>query len=101
MAASIAVKGKQFLQHSAPGLYRFVSNAWHKKKGQELEARLNRIQQTIVREHGNRVLSGPFAGMLYEIPRAIDSVITPKQIGSYEAEVHDVIERIVKTDYPH
>ena len=45
------------------------------------------------------VLHGPFAGMRYPAARAAGSALVPKILGSYERELHAVIERIVSTGY--
>jgi hypothetical protein len=48
---------------------------------------------------GATVRSGPFAGMTY-LPQTFGSFLPPKLLGCYEAELHDVIERIVAKGYP-
>ena len=45
------------------------------------------------------VLHGPFAGMRYPAARAAGSALIPKILGSYERELHPVIERLVHTTY--
>jgi hypothetical protein len=45
-----------------------------------------------------KVLSGPFSGMPY-LNEIIWGPITPKWIGCYEAELHEVIERLVIKKY--
>ena len=42
---------------------------------------------------GGKVSGGPFAGMKY-ILTSIGSALAPKLLGSYEAELHDVIEQL-------
>ena len=42
----------------------------------------------------NVVLSGPFTGMKYPKLKAIGSVLFPKILGSYEDELHPVIEQL-------
>lgn len=44
------------------------------------------------------VLSGPFKGLKY-INTIVWGSITPKWLGSYEAELHDVIEEIIQNQY--
>ena len=42
-----------------------------------------------------RVQSGPFKGMLYPQAVASGSALTPKLLGSYEAELHRVVENLI------
>ena len=56
---------------------------------------LGGLTQTFVDHHGYRVLTGPFAGLKY-VPEAVGSAFLPKLIGSYERELHGVIEEIVR-----
>lgn len=44
------------------------------------------------------VLTGPFRGMNY-LNAIVWASITPKWIGSYECELHDVIEEIISSEY--
>lgn len=44
------------------------------------------------------VLTGPFRGMQY-FNKIVWGPITPKWIGSYEMELHPIIEKIIATDY--
>lgn len=45
------------------------------------------------------VLHGPFAGLRYASARSAGSALVPKLLGSYEHELHGVIERILAGDY--
>lgn len=45
-----------------------------------------------------RVLHGPFREMRY-VPRAAGSAFIPKLLGSYELELHGVLQGIIKIDY--
>lgn len=47
----------------------------------------------------NTVLSGPFIGMKYPSQKSYGSAIWPKILGTYEAELHSIIERICKDNY--
>jgi hypothetical protein len=44
------------------------------------------------------VLSGPFKGMRY-INETVWGPITPKWIGSYEEELHSIVEQIIQANY--
>jgi hypothetical protein len=55
-----------------------------------------RYTEQLVRTLEARVLAGPFAGMQYtENAVGIGSVIGPKLLGTYEAELYGVVERLV------
>lgn len=45
------------------------------------------------------VLRGPFAGMVYPRLEASYSEMAPKILGSYEAELFEPLQEIIKTDY--
>jgi predicted O-methyltransferase YrrM len=61
----------------------------HNHQFEEKEG-LYRIQNAFIAKHGCVVQSGPFTGMRY-ITEATGSVLTPKLVGSYEAELHALI----------
>jgi hypothetical protein len=46
------------------------------------------------------VQAGPFKGMRY-LDETVWGSITPKWLGSYEAELHPVVEEILRSDYEH
>lgn len=52
----------------------------------------------LFRDGPPKVLSGPFVGMPY-LNEIIWGPITPKWIGSYEAELHGVVEQVVAGQY--
>ncbi len=45
------------------------------------------------------VLHGPFKGMLYPEFKSVGSAIAPKVLGSYERELHPILEEICLNDY--
>jgi hypothetical protein len=45
------------------------------------------------------VLHGPFKGMLYPEFKSVGSAIAPKVLGSYERELHQILEEICLNDY--
>lgn len=60
--------------------------------------RSNLIANTLFLNGGDRVRRGPFAGM--RVPRAAaEGCLGPKLLGSYESELHPVIERIAYRGY--
>ena len=46
-----------------------------------------------------KVLNGPFSGMLYPDMSSLGSTFIPKLIGSYEAELHPIIEVLIGNSY--
>src|ERR1035441_10269867 len=75
----------------APELYRQIS--FYRNEG-----RLVRIAATLVDRYGANVLNGPFEGMRY-LQASVGSVLSPKLVGSYEAELHPFIERVTSGRY--
>ena len=76
-----------------------------------MAARINRYGQRVMEQHGvpaitsafvgrygSTVLGGPFAGMNY-INESAGSSFLPKLIGSYECELHGIVEQILATHY--
>jgi hypothetical protein len=57
------------------------------------------LEEALVRRSGERVLTGPFAGMAYPV-RASEGSRTARLLGAYEASLHPVIETIVARAYP-
>jgi 2-polyprenyl-3-methyl-5-hydroxy-6-metoxy-1,4-benzoquinol methylase len=45
------------------------------------------------------VKHGPFKGMIYPEMKAVGSSLVPKLLGSYEKELHPVLEKICSNDY--
>jgi hypothetical protein len=85
---------KSFLRTSAPGLYEVFRKIWLEHKNRRLAA----ISQALLRRYGLTVQGGPFAGMRYA-SRAVGSMLTPKLLGSYEAELHDAITDLLRNEY--
>jgi len=82
---------KAVLRRSLPGPYRSLQQSL-------TDRRLRRVQKRLEKECGLVVQSGPFAGMTY-VSEAICSSLVPKLLGSYEAELHDVLAQILTRDY--
>ncbi len=57
------------------------------------------LENTLVVLSGQAVLSGPFAGMIYDV-RASEGSRTARLIGCYEASLIPVIETIIARAYP-
>jgi hypothetical protein len=91
---------KQFILTRFPRTGRLVQREWRRRfvRRFEKEEGLHRITAEFLRKYGARVNGGPFAGMLY-IHRATGSVLTPKLVGSYESELHSILETLASRDY--
>jgi hypothetical protein len=61
-------------------------------------ARQNRTKTLIYNEADPVVLSGPFAGMKY-LNEIVWGPIEPKWLGTYEQELHPIIDRILQRNY--
>ena len=91
---------KRFLLSTAPQAASAWQSARQRRHILRFERRMGlpKLTQSFVEEHGRHVLSGPFTGMAY-VTQARGSALMPKLLGSYEEELHGVIEKIVATDY--
>jgi hypothetical protein len=91
---------KRLLSFIAPQAASNWQEVRHRRHIHRFEQRMGlpELTQAFITQHGQSVLGGPFAGMTY-VPQATGSALMPKLVGSYEAELHAVIEQIVATDY--
>lgn len=64
----------------------------------QFERNLARVAEAIVRRQGQRIVTGPFAGMEYS-REAVGSPLPAKLVGCYEEELHGLVERIVTSAY--
>lgn len=78
-------------------LQRSWSDLRHRARAAAEQKQRARVWRELTRE-GIRVLGGPFAGMQYLAEPAEGSVY-PKLAGTYEAELHAIVERIIATPY--
>lgn len=60
-------------------------------------AEINRFLQKHI--PNNHVLTGPFAGLAYPALTAIGSALYPKLLGTYENELHETLDIILRTDF--
>jgi hypothetical protein len=60
---------------------------------------LDEIAEHYALRHGRSVRAGPFAGLQYPVD-ALGSVLVPKLLGSYEQELHEPIERMIRQSRP-
>lgn len=91
---------KRLLSFVAPKAASHWQEVRHRRHIHRFEQRMGlpELTQAFIAQHGQCVLGGPFAGMAY-VPQATGSALMPKLVGSYEAELHTVIEQITTTDY--
>ncbi len=59
----------------------------------------SRVLRTLPPNGPYPVLHGPFQGLLYPSLQAVGSASLPKIVGSYEAELHSLLERLCETPY--
>jgi hypothetical protein len=59
---------------------------------------LAKLRETVIARTGLRVSGGPFAGLKLS-ERSVGSELLPKLLGTYELELHRVIEEFLSTDY--
>lgn len=60
--------------------------------------RANVVTNTLQKKSGDKVLSGPFAGMLYAA-HASEGSTSSRLLGSYEAALHPIIAKIARRGY--
>ncbi len=82
---------KSSFHRAAPALYGSLQEAW-------TSYRTNKVTEAVVSRHGLVVQGGPFAGMQY-VKQSAGSSLLPKLLGCYEAELHETISAIIKSEY--
>ena len=90
---------KQWLRRSLPpsGFARLAQ--WHSRTHQKRyldQAGVTDLSRVFVQKHGMKVRYGPFAGMTYTERAAAARVIIPKLLGSFEQELHSILESAFK-----
>jgi hypothetical protein len=90
---------RTFIQHVAPELFNwyksFRLHRYFRKKHGRLQ---NSARQLFYAGGQPRVLSGPFTGMPY-LDETVWGSITPKWLGCYELELHDIVEAAIAYRY--
>jgi hypothetical protein len=91
---------KALLRWSMPGVAERIHTVRLRRHIDRLERELglDRLAHQFIEKHGLKILAGPFAGLTY-VEEASNSMLLPKLIGSYEAELRPVIERAIATPY--
>lgn len=69
--------------------------ARRRRRREKRRRRAHRIAAAIGTHSGLKVQRGPFAGLRYPSADAAGSELVPKLLGTYEAEVHPFVERII------
>jgi len=76
--------------------HRFITTIFYNKSNNQLNDQLLLNYPSL---NDKIVLNGPFKGMQYGSIGALCSTFIPKIIGSYESELHPVIEEIIINNY--
>lgn len=83
---------KRIPQRLAPGLYNTLRYRWGHP------ATMVEISKVVSGAHPGEVQGGPFKGMVCD--STVSGNHVPKMLGIYELELHDIIEQIVRSNYP-
>ena len=91
---------KALLRWSMPGIAERIHTVRLRRHIDRLERRLglDRLAHQFIEKHGAKVQAGPFAGLVY-VEEASNSMLLPKLIGCYEAEIQPIIERAIAMAY--
>jgi hypothetical protein len=91
---------KQFLWNYCPPLFhvgRWLRSSMHRSRQKNLAAQILPLHETILKQCGFVVQTGPFRGMKYEPQtRHYPDSFLPRLVGSYEAQTHDAIETALR-----
>jgi SAM-dependent methyltransferase len=92
---------KSMLRVAMPGRYDALMAARADRHGQRIMQRsgVETVARAFVDRYGLTVQSGPFMGMNY-IEQATGSSFVPKLVGSYEAELHDILRGFLMPSAP-
>lgn len=82
---------KSFLRGAAPAPYRRLQEVLSRW-------RVKYVTKSLISHVGLVIQDGPFAGMRY-VPEAVGSTLTPKLLGSYEAELQPTLQIILRSNY--
>lgn len=80
----------------------FVRFEWFRKFITILNVEKSAYVETLVSKKyspDNKVLSGPFKGMIYPELKSVGSPLLPKILGSYEDELSEILKKIIATGY--
>lgn len=87
---------KKFLPASLLNLARLVYSPGYRmgQRAKRLRSRIETAWQQVAPKPTGLIVAGPFRGMRY-IEKAVCSELPPKILGTYEMELHALIESIV------
>lgn len=77
---------------------RLAPETYSKLQERRSQSLLNTVTARILERYGPVVQAGPFADMKF-VSEASNSSVVPKLVGSYEAELHDVIRGLSSDNY--
>lgn len=75
-----------------------IYTVYHARLMRRMEREVEELVPRIFPTLPATVLDGPFKGLTY-VSRSVGSAFAPKLIGSYEAELNDIIERVIQRGY--
>jgi hypothetical protein len=95
---------KRIARLTLGSMYEPLQSLWsaarHKRRQRDARQKAERVRQHLLRQTGGRVSAGPFSGMQY-VSEVAEGSLFPKLAGSYELELADIVESIVKRRYDH
>jgi hypothetical protein len=81
-------------------LIRMAASAKRQRTKLEVARRNSQLKDVLISISPDlTVKHGPFKGMIYPELKSIGSSLLPKLLGSYESELHSVLEKICATEY--
>lgn len=91
---------KQLLARIAPQTASVWQSARERRHIRRFEQRMGLadLKRSYLAQHELIVASGPFAGMKY-LSESVCSALVPKLVGSYEAELHEIIAQALEAGY--
>jgi hypothetical protein len=90
---------KAFVYQLSPAMGNWISSyCFRRHCRNKFQGFQNEVAQRLYEGREIRVLSGPFAGMVY-VNEVVWGPITPRWIGSYEEELHGVIGQVIAGKY--
>jgi hypothetical protein len=99
MNQSLKARLRTFVQGVVPELFNWHKSCHlHRYYHQRFGRLQNSARQLFYPEGQPRILSGPFAGMAY-LDETVWGSITPKWLGCYELELHDIVEAAIACRY--
>jgi hypothetical protein len=90
---------KSIIYATAPGLGNYITAVRNRRHFRTIDQGFQgEVASKIFKGTPIEVLSGPFKGLKY-INETVWGPITPKWMGSYEEELHGIVEQIIQSNY--